>query len=129
MELIEIEGQTYKVSATQFVYSGTLTSDIVVPGQVLLYGFTVSSTNSGSQYVQLHDAQTLPADGAVPIFFAPVASDDQVSGYYGSRGRRFTGGIVICNSSTPDTKTLGADDCLFDIQYARLLEDVTGSEY
>lgn len=126
-ERIIVDGQPKIVSATEFVYSSALTSSIVIPGQVLLYGFTMSSTNVAAQYVQLFDAQEVPADTAVPIMFKKVATGDSANVYYGEPGRRFTGGIVICNSSTAGTKTLGAADSLFDVQYARLLDD-TGED-
>lgn len=122
-ERVVIDDHPYLISATEFVYSSALASSIVIPGQVLLYGFTASSTNVAAQFVQLFDAQTLPADGAVPVTFLAVATNAQARGYYGKAGRRFTGGIVLCNSSTAGTKTIGSADCLFDVQYARLLDD------
>ena len=122
-EQIEIDGRPYVLSETQFAYSGGLAKSFVIPGQVLLYGFTVSSTNVAAQFVQLFDAQTLPADGAVPVTFLAVTTNAQARGYYGKPGRRFTGGIVLCNSSTAGTKTIGSADCLFDVHYARLLDD------
>ena len=122
-ERVVIDDHPYIISATEFVYTSALANSVVIPGQVLLYGFTMSSTNVGAQFVQMFDAQGVPANGTVPIIFAPVSANDQVSGYYGSRGRRFTGGIVLCNSTSAGTKTIGAKDCLFDVQYARLLDD------
>lgn len=66
--------------------------------------------NSGpDQYVQLHDSATLPADGDQPVasIFVPTGNfnfDVPVAGF------PFSSGIVICNSSTAFTKTLGATD-------------------
>ena len=122
-ERVVIDDHPYIISATEFVYSSALASSIVIPGQVLLYGFTASSTNAAAQFMLLFDAQEVPADSAIPIAFFPVAATSQAFSYYGSRGRRFTGGIVICNSSTAGTKTIGSEDTIFDVQYARLLDD------
>lgn len=80
--------------------------------------YSLQGYNSGvAQFYQLHDAAALPADGAAPvcIIFVPAASNFSFD--WGMVGRPFTTGIVICNSSTGPTKTLGATaDSWFDAQ-------------
>jgi hypothetical protein len=82
-----------------------------------LFGFTATSTNAAAQFVQIHDALALPGNGAVPIATFNVAAANSVSTYYGPMGRAFTRGIVIANSTTQATLTLGAADTIFDVQY------------
>ena len=93
-----------------------LSSSIVLTGRVRVYGFTVYSTKATTQYVAMFDASSLPADGAVPIVNFPVLGNNQVSAYYGPMGRVFMRGVVLCNSSTDTSKTIGSADCLFDVQ-------------
>jgi hypothetical protein len=92
-------------------------SHIIKSGAGRLFGFTVYNSNVGAQFIQLHDAQTLPADGAVPVFVCKVATVVDKGVFWGDWGRFFDRGIVICNSSTFATKTIGAADCFFDAQY------------
>lgn len=78
---------------------------------------SLTGYNAGvGQFYQLHDAAALPAEAAVPkiTFYVPAASSFSLD--YGLRGRSFATGIVICNSSTGPTKTIGAADSWFDAQ-------------
>lgn len=99
-------------------YRPALTNSIVVPGHLLVYGFTASSSNAAAQYVLMFDAQTLPADNAVPILFLNVASDQTAGVSWTPQGREFLEGFVLCSSSTATAKTINATaDCFFDVQY------------
>ena len=91
-------------------------SAVVKTGSGILYGFTITNTNASAQFVQVFDAQTLPADGAVPIISKSVPAGDAV-GFAWLPGRTFFAGLILCNSTTQATKTIGASDCLFDAQY------------
>lgn len=69
--------------------------------------------NSGAaQWIQIHDASSLPADTAVPEEIIYVGSNQNFS-FTPPAGLSFTTGIVVCNSSTGPTKTIGAADCWF----------------
>jgi len=77
----------------------------------------VGYNNSASdQYIQLHDTAALPADGAVPVATVLAPAGFQF-GLSWTAGRLFANGIVVCNSSTAVTKTIGSANCLFDITY------------
>ena len=95
------------------VYQASL---VVKSGPGILYGFTVYNSKSAAQFIQVFDAATLPADGAVPAFVVTVATAANF-GVNWLPGRTFQTGIVICNSSTGPTKTIGSADCFFDCQY------------
>ena len=82
-----------------------------------LYVLTGYNSKTSSQFIQLHDAASLPADTAVPkvVFSVPASSPFSLD--YGQLPRRFETGIVICNSSTGPTKTIGAADLWLDCQF------------
>jgi len=91
-------------------------SRVVASGESRLFGF--SGYNSGAaQFVLVFDANSVPAEGAVPDMVLSVAATTNFSAYFGLAGRWFNLGIVLCNSSTGPTKTIGSANCWFDVQY------------
>lgn len=79
----------------------------------------ISGYNSGAaQFIQIHDVAALPADGAIPSIVVKSNATDNFEYYCSKNGLGFTYGIVICNSSTYATKTIGAADCFFQVEYA-----------
>jgi hypothetical protein len=98
--------------------SSALESSAVIsdaPGH--LFSITGYNDNAGAQFVQIHDAAALPADGAVPAIVLTVAAKENFWYELKEIGRFFSNGIVVCNSSTAATKTIGAADCWFNAQY------------
>lgn len=81
-----------------------------------LWGASGFSNNVAAQYIQLHNATALPANGTVPIVVFQVPALSPFSIDYGFWGRQFSTGIVIANSTTLGTLTTGAADCWFDGQ-------------
>lgn len=81
--------------------------------------WSITGYNSGAaQFIQIHDAAALPADTAVPkiIFTVPATSNFNFSS--DKFGRSFANGIVVCNSSTGPTKTIGSANLWLDVQYS-----------
>lgn len=91
-------------------------SCVVKTGPGILYGLTVTNTKATAQFVQVFDATSLPADNAVPLLSKSIPATDAV-GIAWFPGRTFLSGIVVCNSSTSDKKTIGSADCIFDAQF------------
>lgn len=108
-------------------YTQTILSNHAqIPGEILLYGFTVYSDLASAQFVQLFDdGSSVPANGAVPAMTFPVAAHSNVSHYYGEAGRLCRSGLSLGNSTTEATKTAGAANCFFDIQYAHVTDPNT----
>lgn len=92
-------------------------SRVVKATKGTVFGVTGYNSKTSAQFIQLHDATAVPADTAVPkvTFTVPASSNFTID--FGKYGRRFTTGIVICNSSTGPTKTLGSADTWWDVQY------------
>jgi hypothetical protein len=90
---------------------------VVHPGPARLFKISGYSSNVGAQFIQVHDAASLPADAAVPEVVRRVGATSDFEYDFGDGGRRFENGIVICNSSTGPTKTIGSADCWFEATF------------
>jgi len=101
-------------STTSVAYEN---SRIAKSGAGTLFGFTVYNSLASSQFIQLHNANAVPADAALPLISFTVAGSSNLGVYFGASGRFFTQGIVLCNSTTANSKTIGAANCWFDVQY------------
>ena len=98
--------------------SPALVSSLVVcAGACRLYGFSGDNSKGSAQFILVFDAGAVPATGAVPSVVVRVPASTSFSAYWGSVGRWFDRGVVLANSSTEATLTIGSADCWFDAQY------------
>ena len=85
----------------------------------VLYTLTGYSSKVTAQFIQIHNSATLPGDGGAPVITFPVPAGGVFSYSPGEKwGKFFSAGIVVCNSTTAATKTLGSADCWFNVQYS-----------
>lgn len=92
-------------------------SQVVKASPGVLYVVTGYNNRATAQFIQMYNATSLPANGAVPVIVITVPGRSNFSYDVSPYGRFFSTGIVIGNSSTAATKTIGASDCWFDVQY------------
>ena len=92
-------------------------SRVVKNAPGIVFGLVGYNSKVSAQFIQIHDAASLPADAAVPVIMFTVAASSNFSIDFGVNGRAFLTGITVCNSSTGPTKTIGSADCWFDVQY------------
>ena len=97
--------------------SAYVASLVVKASAGVLYGLTGYNSRTSAQFIQVHSASALPADGVAPVVTFTVPASSNFSLDYGRFGRYCTPGIVISNSSTGPTKTIGSADIFVDVQY------------
>lgn len=107
-------------NSPQSANPGGLQASYATSGYLRVYGWTVYNSKTSAQYLLVFDRSSVPADAAVPLFVIPLPASQQASFYYGPMGRIFQRGLVLCNSSTDTTKTIGSADCFFDVQFDNL---------
>lgn len=80
--------------------------------------FKLYISNGGTaQVFQVFNASSLPTDGVVPVHSFRVAANDTREIDFSAFGDYFSTGIVVSNSSTLASKTIGAADSFISALY------------
>jgi hypothetical protein len=80
-----------------------------------LFSLIIYNDKASAQYYQLHDAAALPSNGTVPILTVQVATKATLAI---NTPIPFVNGLVVANSSTGATLTIGSADSWFTAQVA-----------
>ena len=97
--------------------AGLAASLIVKDAKGWLIAVVFVNTNAAARFLQVFDSATLPADTAVPLISISVAAGATYVLSFPGFAAPMQNGIVLCNSSTAATKTIGAADSLFTALY------------
>lgn len=98
-------------SGTTISSSGLVASLIVKASSGNLYKIIGYNNLGSDQFIQIFNTTTLPADGVAPHIVQKVLANQNFEIDFGDVGIFLSTGIVVCNSSTVATKTIGAANC------------------
>jgi hypothetical protein len=105
---------TVTVASPSVVSSTALEASHVIKSSsgklIALIGY---NGKSSAQFIQIHNATSLPAESSIPLVTFKVPGDSNFSFDLTLYGLPLSTGIVVCNSSTAETKTIGSADCFF----------------
>ena len=104
--------------AYDFYVSSVFESGSIVKASAgVLYGFSGYNSASATQFIQVHNSATQPSDGDAPVTIVKASATSNFSWDPGRFGAPFATGIVITNSSVPDTLVSGSNDTWYNITY------------
>ena len=105
------------VAPTNSAQAAAAASKVIKATAGTIYGLSGYNGKTTTQFIQIHNSATLPSDTAVPAFNIIANPLTNFSVDFGQYGMSFDTGIVVCNSSTSATKTIGSADCQFFGRY------------
>jgi hypothetical protein len=110
-------GANHPISPLHKSTTALAASLVVKASEGILYSIRGVNTLASAQFIQVHNASALPADTAVPL---EVTRVDASGNFFIDfpQGLKCDTGIVISNSSTVATKTIGAADCWITADYS-----------
>ena len=99
--------------------NGLANTLVVSSGACKLFGFSGVNTNAAAQFILGFDLSrnAAPVNGTVPDFVTKAPASDNFWMSWAPNWRQQRLGLVLCNSSTANTLTIGAADCTFDAQW------------
>lgn len=93
------------------------TSSISKASAGVFYGITGYNSKATTQWIQVYNTASVPADTAVPVLSFTVAGLSNFSFDIGDFGMYMSTGICWSNSSTGPTKTIGSADVFAQLKY------------
>lgn len=93
-------------------YAASLIAKASAGSVLSLIGYNSHSEN---QFIQIHDSATLPSEGTVPAATIIAEKGNNFGLDVPICGMDFQNGIVVCNSTTGPTKTIGGSNCFFTV--------------
>ena len=102
--------------------AAAVTSLIVKASGGILFWVQIYNNNAAVRYLHIFDSATLPANGTapnIPPYSLPAggASIQPQLVDLGEAGLRFQNGIVVANSTTQATLTIGSADSIITVAY------------
>lgn len=85
----------------------------------VLYEIRGYNANASAQFIMIFDAAATPSNGTVPKEVYAVAAEDNFSFTF-PKGLQMDTGIVVTNSTTQQSLTIGGNDCWFAVDYDEL---------
>lgn len=108
--------RTAKTNVVQARTTALAASLVVKASSGILWEIRGDNGLAAEQYIQVHNGTSLPADTAVPIEVFRIPASKSFSITF-PNGLICSTGIVICNSTTLATKTIGSANCWFSADY------------
>lgn len=115
------DGRVIEIEAGQksgYSSKGLLASGVIKPKSGAILGIMGFNDNAVDQYIQIFDSATVPANDAVPELVIEVPTKSNFSISFGENGYPLANGISWSNSTTLDTKTIGAADVWLNAIYS-----------
>lgn len=104
-------------SLTRAATTAAAASLIIKASAGKLFKLWIVNNAGSAQFYQIFNSATLPADGVAPVHVIRIPTLDYREIDFSEYGDYFSTGIVVCNSSTMATKTIGAADSWFSALY------------
>lgn len=108
---------TTPVASSVAAVSAYAASKVVKASAGRLFSVNGYNSKGSAQFIQVHNATSLPADTAVPLIVITAPATGNFSIDFGPLGIPLSTGITLANSSTGPALTVGSADVWFTASY------------